>query len=63
MVQSCPTCGRPARQTPDNPDRPFCSQRCRELDLAKWLDEEYRIPVHPLTSDDPDGVPDPDDEA
>jgi endogenous inhibitor of DNA gyrase (YacG/DUF329 family) len=27
-----------------NPYRPFCSQRCRELDLLQWLKEKYRIP-------------------
>ena len=27
-----------------NPDFPFCSHRCRMIDLGKWLGEEYRIP-------------------
>jgi len=27
------------------PDFPFCSERCRMLDLHRWLHEEYRIPV------------------
>ncbi len=28
----------------DNPFRPFCSERCRQLDLGKWILEDYRIP-------------------
>lgn len=33
---------------------PFCSERCRLLDLARWLDEDYRVAVEPqpLTSDE-----------
>lgn len=30
---------------PDNPDFPFCSERCRMQDLGHWLSESYRIPV------------------
>jgi uncharacterized protein len=40
----CPTC-RTAVSYAGNPDRPFCSERCRLLDLAKWAAEEYRIPA------------------
>ncbi len=29
---------------PENRSAPFCSDRCRLVDLAKWLGEEYRIP-------------------
>lgn len=38
---SCPTCGKPT----DPKFRPFCSQRCKELDLLRWLNGNYRIPV------------------
>jgi hypothetical protein len=38
----CPTCGAPAAWR-DNPQRPFCSLRCRLVDLGGWLDERYRI--------------------
>jgi endogenous inhibitor of DNA gyrase (YacG/DUF329 family) len=31
--------------------RPFCSERCRNVDLAKWVDGAYRIPSDPLASD------------
>ena len=38
----CPQCGQQAPYT-GNPDRPFCSERCRLLDLGQWADEGYRI--------------------
>lgn len=30
--------------TPDNPSRPFCSERCKMIDLGQWATENYRIP-------------------
>jgi hypothetical protein len=36
---SCPICGKPALQA----HRPFCSNRCRDIDLGRWLKEGYRI--------------------
>jgi len=38
----CPQCRKETTWT-NNPDRPFCSERCRMLDLGQWADEEYRI--------------------
>ena len=43
----CPTCRRPTALA-DNPHRPFCSERCKVLDLAAWADERYRIPGEPV---------------
>ncbi|RME32697.1 MAG: DNA gyrase inhibitor YacG [Deltaproteobacteria bacterium] len=40
----CPRCGTMAPYQ-GNPDRPFCSDRCRKIDLGAWADESYRIPV------------------
>ncbi|TSE26206.1 DNA gyrase inhibitor YacG [Tepidimonas sediminis] len=40
----CPACGRPARYAPDNPWRPFCSARCKQVDLGAWASEAYRVP-------------------
>ena len=42
MERPCPTCGKPA-EWEDNPDRPFCSDRCRLLDLGAWADERYVV--------------------
>jgi endogenous inhibitor of DNA gyrase (YacG/DUF329 family) len=42
-VVACPRCGTEVDwQT--NPHRPFCSKRCRLVDLGAWLDEKYTIP-------------------
>ncbi len=38
----CPQC-RGAVSWENNPDRPFCSERCKLLDLGQWADESYRI--------------------
>jgi endogenous inhibitor of DNA gyrase (YacG/DUF329 family) len=40
-VRPCPECGRPSRRE----DYPFCSERCRNLDLSRWLNGAYAIPV------------------
>jgi endogenous inhibitor of DNA gyrase (YacG/DUF329 family) len=40
----CPQCGKPAQIGADNPYRPFCSRRCKLIDLGDWLDESNRIP-------------------
>lgn len=37
---SCPICGKPTQQSV----RPFCSKRCADLDLAKWLNGAYAVP-------------------
>ncbi len=41
---TCPICGKPAPPRRENRSFPFCSDRCRLVDLAKWLGEDYRIP-------------------
>ncbi len=38
----CPRCGL-RRAWAGNPHRPFCSLRCRLIDLGDWLDERYRV--------------------
>jgi len=32
--------------------RPFCSQRCKLQDLAKWIDGQYRVPAEPIPDED-----------
>lgn len=48
-VVACPQCGTEVEWA-GNPYRPFCSERCRLVDLGAWLDEQYRIPG-PLTDE------------
>jgi uncharacterized protein len=40
----CPTCEKET-QYEGNPYRPFCSERCKLIDLGKWAGEEIRIPT------------------
>jgi len=40
---SCPTCRKAAKKD-GNPAFPFCCERCRLVDLGRWVNEEYRIP-------------------
>lgn len=41
----CPQCGEDALWAPENPWRPFCSERCKQIDLGCWASDSYRIPV------------------
>lgn len=56
----CPGCGAQVAWCAESPWRPFCSERCKLLDLSGWLLEEYRIPEPP----DPEAPdpPDPDED-
>ena len=38
--------------------RPFCSERCRDKDLARWADGRYRVAAEPVSEPDPDCDPD-----
>jgi endogenous inhibitor of DNA gyrase (YacG/DUF329 family) len=38
-AKKCPICGKPATEA----SRPFCSERCRDVDLNRWLSDSYRI--------------------
>jgi endogenous inhibitor of DNA gyrase (YacG/DUF329 family) len=51
-MKRCPTCNREV-QWEDNPFRPFCSERCKLLDLGNWVSEEYRVPGKPLHTEHP----------
>ncbi len=52
----CPICRKPVfRDAKDAHDFPFCSRRCRTIDLGKWASGTYRIPVKPGEKDDEGG--------
>lgn len=44
-IVNCPQCGKPVVFSTANPWRPFCSERCKMIDLGAWASESYRIPV------------------
>ena len=50
----CPTCG--GEVLAGGRDRPFCSRRCRLVDLGKWFNEEYAVPGEDAFSFDADGL-------
>lgn len=54
----CPTCNKRVEWV-DNPFRPFCSERCKLIDLGRWVSEEYRVPGKPVA---PDAVEDDEDQ-
>jgi hypothetical protein len=48
----CPICSRVLPDAPDDFEaRPFCSMRCKQIDLGNWLTEKYRI-SRPLRPED-----------
>ena len=54
---SCPICGKPAVAA----YRPFCSRRCADVDLNRWLGGAYRVPTD---EPPPEGyVPEPDEQG
>lgn len=42
-IVNCPTCSRPVEWNNDNKWRPFCSERCKLIDLGEWASESYNI--------------------
>jgi len=45
-------------QSAEWPDYPFCSARCRKIDLGRWLDQKYAIPSEDQTKPEDDDQPD-----
>lgn len=43
-VRQCPVCRQPLRGT-EFQYGPFCSERCQQIDLGRWLDERYVVPI------------------
>lgn len=42
-VVTCPQCGKEVVWGSESPYRPFCSERCKKIDLGQWANESYRI--------------------
>ena len=43
LTVACPTCGKDVAWLPENRQRPFCSQRCKLIDLGAWAAEDYTV--------------------
>lgn len=51
----CPNCGKPSLFAPENRFRPFCSERCKLIDIGAWASGAYVVPGQdePLSDDTP----------
>lgn len=56
----CPQCGRLTFYSTENPFRPFCSERCKLIDLGQWADESYRVPVEQSSVSSESEIPEED---
>ena len=56
-IVACPACGGDAVFAPSNPYRPFCSERCKTIDLGAWANESFRVPDETPPDDQPFGDP------
>ncbi len=54
LTVKCPTCSCPVAWLPEQLFKPFCSERCKLIDLGEWVMEEKRIPSEPLLLEDDD---------
>ena len=55
-MPKCPICDAEVKPRAENKLFPFCSARCKTIDLGKWLSEEYRVPTE-TGEDDEDAGP------
>jgi len=53
----CPTCGKKVEWKDSNQYRPFCSLRCKQIDLGAWAEEKYVIPSSQPTDSEEDNPP------
>jgi uncharacterized protein len=54
---TCPTCGGDSIYSPANPFRPFCSERCKNIDFGAWASENFRMPAEAPPDDQDFGDP------
>ncbi len=62
----CPVCDtpvllRPTAERPATPTAPFCSDRCKTIDLGRWLEESYSVPHVGRLDDDEELAEGPDE--
>jgi uncharacterized protein len=51
--KTCPVCGKPASPQ----EAPFCSRRCADIDLGRWLAGAYALPGEPVSSEQTESDP------
>lgn len=57
MQVKCPHCGKTLAWDTSNRWRPFCSERCKMVDLGAWIAEEHAIPGEPAMDEAPADSP------
>jgi uncharacterized protein len=50
-LMACPQCRRSVVYDTRNPWRPFCSERCKQVDFGAWANEDFRLPQSPSPED------------
>lgn len=53
-IVDCPVCGKKVEWIAANKFRPFCSERCKQIDLGAWAEEKYVIPTTGPAPDTPE---------
>ena len=56
-IVTCPSCGGDSVYSVTNVYRPFCSERCKQMDLGAWASEEFRVPAEAPPEDEHYGDP------
>ena len=56
---TCPGCGGESLYASSNPSRPFCSERCKNMDLGAWATESFRMPAKDTGDELTDGLAEP----
>ena len=56
-IVRCPACSGDSVYATSNPYRPFCSERCKNMDLGAWASESFRVPDESPPDDLPFGDP------
>ena len=63
LVVNCPRCQTTVMWSADSPYRPFCSERCKLMDLGAWATEKYRVAAPGNGNDQEDHISQQDDGA
>jgi endogenous inhibitor of DNA gyrase (YacG/DUF329 family) len=61
LVVNCPRCQTTVSWSADSPFRPFCSERCKFMDLGAWATEKYRVAAPGNANDHEDNISQQDD--
>ncbi|NRP09367.1 MULTISPECIES: DNA gyrase inhibitor YacG [unclassified Marinobacterium] len=56
MKVKCPTCEKKVEYSTENKYRPFCSERCKLIDLGEWASEGYKVATQPDIEDFSSGM-------